>query len=211
RFGVAARVLFDLGGLGVVVAVHARHHGDLVAFTQAHDAHAAAVAALHVDVRRMDADQDPVGTDKDEIVAFIHDLDARHAAFGVVADPQPAAVGDAVIVDAAAASLAVLGDGQHRGARAADARAHHVVALAQFDDPHAVAGTAHGPGSRLGKADGRAVVGGDDDLVVALGQMAPHQAVAFIEAEGDEPRLADVAELGQRRALDQPLPRHHRQ
>src|SRR5699024_12287413 len=83
RFAVAARVLFALGGLGVVVAVHARHHGDLVAFTQAHDAHAAAVAALHVDVRRMDADQDTVGADEDQVVAFIHDLDARHAAFGV--------------------------------------------------------------------------------------------------------------------------------
>src|SRR5699024_3071733 len=116
--------------------------------------------------------------------------DARHAAFGVVADPQPAAVGDAVIVDAAAASLAVLGDGQHRGARAADPRAHHVVALAQFDDPHAVAAAAHGPGRAFLDMDGRAVVGGHDDLVVALGQMAPHQAVALVQAEGDQPRLA---------------------
>ena len=65
-----------------------------------------------------------------------------------------------------------------------------------------MAGTAHRAGVLLGKVDGRAVMGGNDDLVIALGQVAPHQTVALVERDGDQTGLADVAELGQRRALD---------
>ena len=63
--------------------------------------------------------------------------------------------------------------------------------------------------SALGEVDGHAVMGGDDQLVIAAGQVAPGQGVALVQADGDQARLADVPELGQRRALDQALPGDH--
>ena len=161
------------------------------------------------DVAGVDADQNAVLADQDQVVGFVHDLDARHVAGRVVADADAAAVGDAVIVNAAAASLAVLGKGQDGRARAADAGAHHIVALTQADGTHAVAGASHGAGAVLHKADGCAVVGGNDNFVIALGQVAPDQAVALVQRNGDQTHLADVAELRQRRALDQTLTGDH--
>ena len=73
-----------------------------------------------------------------------------------------------------------------------------------------MAGTAHGAGIILGKVDGRAVVGGDNNFIVALRQVAPNQAVALIQGNGNQARLADVAEVGQRCALDKTLLRDHR-
>ena len=157
----------------------------------------------------MHADQNALLADEDQIVGVVDDLDRRHAALGIVADALAAAVGHAVIVDAAAAALAVLGNGQHGGAGPADADAHHVIALRQADGPHAAAGAAHGPGAGLGKVDGHAVVGGHDQLVIAAGQVAPGQRVALVQADGDQARLADVLELAKRRALDQALPGDH--
>ena len=58
--------------------------------------------------------------------------------------------------------------------------------------------------------DGRAVVCGDNNFIVALRQVAPNQAVALIQGNGNQARLADVAEVGQRRALDKTLLRDHR-
>ena len=158
----------------------------------------------------MDADQDAVLADQNQVIGVVHDLDARHIAVGIVADAQAAALCDAVIVDTAAAALALLADGQQGGTRAADAGADNIVALAQLNDADAVSGTAHRAGVLLGKVDGRAVMGGNDDFIVTLRQVAPHQTVALVERNGDQAGLADVAELGQRRALDEALLGDHR-
>ena len=66
-----------------------------------------------------------------------------------------------------------------------------------------MAGTAHSAGAALGKVDGGTIVGGNDDLIVALGQVAPDQAVALVQGNGDQTRFANVTELGQRRALNE--------
>ena len=52
-------------------------------------------------------------------------------------------------------------------------------------------------------------MGGNDDLIIALGQVAPNQTVALVQRNGDQTHLADVAELRQRRALDQTLTGDH--
>ena len=53
-------------------------------------------------------------------------------------------------------------------------------------------------------------MGGNDNFIVTLGQVAPHQTVTLVERDGDQAGLADVAELGQRRALDEALLGDHR-
>ena len=73
-----------------------------------------------------------------------------------------------------------------------------------------MAGTAHSAGAALGKVDGGTIVGGNDDLIVALGQVAPDQAVALVQGNGDQTRFANVAELGQRRALNKAHLSDHR-
>ena len=86
RSRVSLAGILDFRGLGFVVAVDTGDHGHLVILDQAHDADTTAVAALGVDVRRMDADQDAVLADLNQIIGVVHDLDARHVAVGVVAD-----------------------------------------------------------------------------------------------------------------------------
>ena len=73
-----------------------------------------------------------------------------------------------------------------------------------------MAGTAHSAGAALGKVDGGTIVGGNDDLIVALGQVAPDQAVALVQGNGDQTRFANVTELGQRRALNEAHLSDHR-
>ena len=148
-------------------------------------------------------DRDSVLADQNQVVCIVHDLDAGHAAVVVVADTQATAVGDAVIINAAAASLALFGNGQHAGTWAAYTGSNDIVSLSQLDDTHTVAGTAHSAGAALGKVDGGTIVGGNDDLIVALGQVAPYQAVALVQGNGNQTRFANVTELGQRRALNE--------
>ena len=73
-----------------------------------------------------------------------------------------------------------------------------------------MAGTAHSAGAALGKVDGGTIVGGNDDLIVALGQVAPDQAVALVQGNGDQTRFANVTELGQRRTLNEAHLSDHR-
>jgi len=75
------------------------------------------------------ADQNTVLADEDQVIGVIYNLDACHTAAGVVADAQTTALGNAVVINQAAAAFAVLGDGQHGCAGAADAHAHNIVTI----------------------------------------------------------------------------------
>lgn len=62
---------------------------------------------------------------------------------------------------------------------------------------------ARGPHLLQGEADGLALLGGQDGLVLGIGEGDPHQAVPLLEPYGDEARLAQVLVLLEGGALDE--------
>ncbi len=124
----------------------------------------------------MHADQNTVLADEDQVIGVIHNLDACHTAAGVVADAQTTTLGNAVVINQAAAAFAVLGDGQHGCAGAADAHSHNIVTITQLDDAHTMACAAHSARSSLAEMDGGTIMSGHDQLVLAAFQ-AVHTAL----------------------------------
>ena len=113
-----------------------------------------------------------------------------------------AAVMDREVLDRGALAVAVLGDGQHLRALACARRADHIVALGQTDAAHAGGLAAHRAHLGLGKGDGAALVGGDQDILLAVGQAHVDEQVIFCQAERAQAGLADVLQVAQDDALD---------
>ncbi len=85
-----------------------------------------------------------------------------------------------------------------------------VVSL-ELDRGHALRVAAHRPHLGLPEAGGLALAGGDDDVVLAVGQADPLELVAVEQVDGDQAVGADLRVLGQRGLLDLPLARGHDQ
>ena len=69
--------------------------------------------------------------------------------------------------------------------------AHHIVPLPEADAPDAHGVPAHGPHVVLVEADGHAVVGGDEDLLVAVGLPDGDELVPLLQGDGPDAALAD--------------------
>ncbi len=88
---------------------------------------------------------------------------------------------------------------------------HHVeagdqVVPQQADGPHPGCGPAHGPHLALVEAQGLAVAGHDDELLVPLGEPGPLQGVVIPQGHGDEAAGPHVGEGRGLHPLDAPLP-----
>ena len=84
------------------------------------------------------------------------------------------------------------------------------AASAADSTAHTMACAAHSARSSLAEMDGGTIMSGHDQLVLAACQVAPDKGIVLVQRNGVQAALADIAELGKRRALDQALPRYHR-
>ena len=169
-------VVLGLCGLLLVGMLGAgnRHHA--VALAQAHHAHTRTIAALHVDILHMHADDDALQADENDIVGVVDDLKPRDVAFAaVVPDSQAAAVLGSVIPHVRAPPLAFFRNGEHRCALTYDTHAHNAVALFQADGADACGRAAQRTGVVLTDADGHAVPRRNDQLVFAAGDTSPRK------------------------------------
>ena len=98
-------------------------------------------------------------------------------------------------------AVAVLGDREHICVLAGTRRADNVIALSQLDAAHAGSHTAHCTNLVLVKADGLALVGGDQDVLLAVGQTNVNQCVVLVEVERTQTRAADVLQVAQHDTL----------
>ena len=100
----------------------------------------------------------------------------------------------------------VLGDGgslaepalahdQQVRTRLEDGHPGHQVVPAELHADHALGVAAHRPDLPLVKADGLALLGGQEDVVLAAGGRHPEQLVALLQVDGDQPVAADVRVL----------------
>ncbi len=109
---------------------------------------------------------------------------------------------DRELVERGALAVALLGHHQQLPGRLHDLHADDLVAGAQPDAGHAARVAAHRPHLLLVEAGSLALPGGEDDVVLAVGQADPAQLVAVHQADGDQPVGADLGVLGQRGLLD---------
>ncbi len=79
--------------------------------------------------------------------------------------------------------------------------------LLQIDAAHAVGRAAHGADIVLVEADGHAVVRGEEDDLLAVGDAGADELVVFVDADGDDAARHDVGEVLERRLLDRALAR----
>src|SRR5262245_11253614 len=103
----------------------------------------------------------------------------------------------------------VAGDAQHLLVAVHGDDADHVIIVAQRDAAHAAGLAPHVAYLLLLKADGHALVRGQEDLLRAVGQLHGHQFVALVDAHGDDAVLPDIAEFGKLRLLDHALAGDH--
>ena len=199
-------ILLRLCNLFLIAALGAGHCNHAVTLGKAHHAHAAAIAALHVDIPGMHTDDNALQTDEDDVVLITDDTDARHMAlFAIVANALAAAVLHAVIFYTCAAALALFRHGEHRGSLAHDASAHHLVAFGKADGPHTRSRAAQHAQIAFCKADSHTLFCGHDQLVSAAGDAAPGKAVAVVQVDGNKAGAPDIFISGKRRALDNTL------
>ena len=83
-----------------------------------------------------------------------------------------------------------------------DSRADEVVSLAQVDAAVAGGGAAHGAEVLLVEADGHAVVGGEEDDLLAIGDAGDDELVVLLDVDGDDAARHDVGEVAQGGLLD---------
>ena len=83
-----------------------------------------------------------------------------------------------------------------------DGGADDVVSLAQVDAAVAGGGAAHGAEVLLVEADGHAVVGGEEDDLLAIGDAGADELVVLLDVDGDDAAAHDVGEVAQGGLLD---------
>ena len=83
--------------------------------------------------------------------------------------------------------------------------ADHRIVPPQGDSDHPAGGAAHLPHVGLFEADRLSPAGGQDDLLLAVGQAHRHQLVVLVERDRDDPRPLRVDELHEPGLLDVPL------
>ena len=83
-----------------------------------------------------------------------------------------------------------------------DGGADDVVALLEGDAAVAEGGAAHGAEVLLVEADGHAVVGGEEDDLLAVGDAGGDELVVLVDVDGDDAAGHDVGEVLERGLLD---------
>ena len=92
-----------------------------------------------------------------------------------------------------------------------DLHADHLVVVGQVHAAHAAGDAPHGADILLVEADGLAVLGGQEDILAAVGQGHGDQLVAIVQLDGDDAAAADVGVLDQRGLLDHAVAGGHEQ
>src|SRR5699024_3114757 len=118
------------------------------------------------------------------------------------AAPLLGPVGADILVHLGALAVAVLGDHQHLVIPLGPGGAHHPVALPQLDAAHAAGVPAHAAHVVLVEADGHAVVGGDEDGLIAVGLPHADELVPLLQGDAADARLAGGVDGGELDALD---------
>jgi hypothetical protein len=82
--------------------------------------------------------------------------------------------------------------------------ADDAIPLGEADAGDAVGGAPHRPELGLGEADGKPLLGAEDDLVLAAGDRDADERIALLEGDGDDAAALGVAEGGELGLLDDP-------
>src|SRR5690606_13087594 len=119
--------------------------------------------------------------DQHDLVVFLDDAHADHGTVALALTDGPHALAaplrQPVLLYRRALAVALLGDDEDVGPLTGRVHGYDPVSRLQADADDAAAGPPHGPHVRLGEPHGLPLAGHQQDLVLALGQAHPDQAV----------------------------------
>ena len=95
---------------------------------------------------------------------------------------------------------------QHQGTCA-----DHIVAIVQLDAANACCVSAHGTNIGLIEADCHALMGADDDIIIAVGSGNGDQLISLLQTQGADTGLSGGIDLGKPQTLDRTVPGDHHQ
>src|ERR1019366_5788965 len=179
---------------------------DLVAFFQIHQTDALGGASGLANGGRLDADDFAVLADDHDVGILLHEENAHHAPGLVgglhVDDALAAARGEAVVFERGALAVTVLGDGEEQPVLLDHFHADEVIVAGETHGANAARLAAHGADVLLAEADSLASVGGEEHVVVAVGDLGAEEFVAIVQRHGDDAARHGVVELGEFALLD---------
>src|SRR5947208_3501882 len=130
-------------GLALLLALgETRDRRDALPFLEVDQAHTLRVAANHADLVDPQADHLPTARDQHDLIVIRHHANADHAP-GLVGglhgdDALAAAPRETVLVHLGPLAVAVLRDGEERGAGLHQIQGDHLVPLVELHAPHAI-------------------------------------------------------------------------
>ena len=177
---------------------------------QIHNLDALRGAAVGGDAGGRHADDHAGVVDDQHVVLVADHLDPHHwtgflgdiIALQAKSAPLLGPVGADILVHVGALAVAVFGDHQHLMVPLGPGGPHHVVAGAQVDAPDAGGVPAHAAHVGLLEADGHAVVGDDQDGLVAVGLPHADELIPLVQGDAADARLACSVDGGELDALD---------
>ena len=190
----------------------AGHRDDAAALGELHHADALARARADAHGLRLDADDDAVVGNQNDVVVEVDHLDRRDVAVladVVVQDALAAAALQAVILDLGKAAVAGFGNREHKAVFAQDAHADDHVVADQADRADAAGLPAHFADVVLVETDRLAVLRRDEQVVLPARDAHPAEHVVLGEVDRDQAVLADVRERREADALDDRVLRDH--
>src|SRR5512136_1148486 len=177
--------------------------GDAVVGLQPLQANTLRGPANDADLPDVDPIHLPLLGDHHHLILLLYLQGAHHGAVLLgdadVDDALAATALEAVLLQLRALAVPPFVHREHRGPGPDDLRRHHLVARLQVNADDAAAAAADGPDLLLSEADGHALLGGQEDLVLSSGEAHGDQLVRLVQRERDDPSRARVAvclELG---------------
>src|SRR3989454_9391756 len=171
-----------------------RHVHHQVARSEVHHLHTLRVATRDADALDRDPDDDALLGDHHQLVVGQHFLEGHDVAGLVGAlqgdDAAAAAVLDAVLIELGALAHTPRGDGEQRGGASHDHHVDHVILLVEGDAVHPRRRAAHVAHVLLVEPDAHAVARGEDDVVLAVGDLDVDELVTLLDVDGVDARGA---------------------
>src|SRR5579871_4485586 len=169
---------------------------EFIAFVEIDELDALGVAAGNADVFTIGADGLALRRREHDLIRIGNAKSADNAADfvgGLHRDDALAATAlDAVFVKRRAFADAVFAGDEQRSVGIHDFHADHIVTLVRTDAPVADGGAAHVARFFFVEPDAHAVLGDEDDLVVAAGEFDADEAVALFDPDADDAAFARV-------------------
>ena len=203
---LVAKLQITLAVAVVFALDHLLHAGQLFPGIERNQRHALGRTPKFADLAHPGSDQHPTGGDQHDFI-FIGDEARRHDLAVAFAgsdgdDALGATTGVTEVGEHGSLAVTVLSGHQHGLLMVVgDEQRQHLLPFAELHATHTTRCTAHAAHVFLVEPHGFSSIGNQHDVLRSIGDLGADQVVALIKRYRDDPGLARIGEVGQRRFL----------